>query len=513
IAQAIWSASGPVGYANNDMASRTVAWTLALGYDWMHDYLSESQKGAIRAAIRARTRPMFEDILPRLSNYPYDSHGNVTLGVVAAIGALMAGELPEADRWVKEAIAPAVVWTSPWGWQDGGFGNGTAQAFWDTGSNLVAWNILKNAAGVDLPKKEWIRNNARFMAYFVPPGTPAGNFGDGEELHMPELWARVAKALAQFAPTPIARWYARQLSREDDSRLEILLAPHVDLGPGPYPPDTPNAAFFPSVGWVAMHSNLADPLRTSVYFKSSAYGSYNHSHGDQNSFVVNHKGKRLAIASGYYDDYGSAHWNHWYKQTRASNAITFDGGLGQGFNEKRFSGEITRFESNASYDYAIGHAEKAYGEALSRAQRSIVYLHPNAILVYDSLASATARTWEWNIHAINRIDKISDKKIHIKNGAAQMCVELLASPEVAFSQIDLFTVAPAGANLPKQWHGTFASLAKSERAEFIALMRVGSDCSTDKGAPSARAAQSADGWQVTIDGATVSFTGESVSRR
>ncbi|HYE92976.1 MAG TPA: DUF4962 domain-containing protein, partial [Terriglobales bacterium] len=271
MAQASWNVDRTLSYKTNDMGSRNVAWTLALAYDWLHDYLGEAEKRTVREAVRVRTQPMFEDV-QRLAGYPYDSHGNVTLTIVAAIGVLMAGELPEADRWVKEAIPLAVVWTSPWGWSDGGFGNGTQQMFWDTGSNLPAWNVLRNAAGVDLSQKEWVRNHARFLAYFAPPGAPSGVFGDGHEMRLDEVGARVAKALALFAPTPMARWYASALRHEDDARVELLLAPRRDLGSATLPSGTPDAAYFPSVGWVAMHSSLADPRRTSVYFKSSPYG-------------------------------------------------------------------------------------------------------------------------------------------------------------------------------------------------------------------------------------------------
>jgi len=503
MAQALWSPSGATGYSANDMANRNVAWTLALGYDWTSDYLSEQQKAAIRAGIRTRTQAMYADILPKLTQYPYDSHGNLTLNIVAAIGALMAGEIPEADDWVKEALPAAVAWTSPWGWQDGGFANGTAQMFWDTGSNLVAWYVFRGAAGVDMAKKEWVRNHARFMAYFVPPGTPSNNFGDGQELNLEEVWSRIGKAFALFAPSPVSRWYARQMNKEDPARLELLLAPRVDPGAGNFPTDLPNSAAFPSVGWVAMHSSLADPDRASIYFKSSPYGSYNHSHSDQLGFVVNHRGRRLAIASGYYDDYGTRHWMHWYKQTRAANAITFDGGFGQGHHDKRFSGEITRFESNDTFDFAVGRAEKAYDGALTRAQRSIVYLRPNVVLVHDVVASAKPHTWEWNIHALNKITKISETRIAIKNGPAQMCVEMLSAPDVAFNQTDQFNFPPQSAKMPNQWHGVFATTAKSASAEFLVLMRIGSDC-TGKAAPTSVKKQG-NAWQVEVDGKSVTL--------
>ena len=482
LAQAAWSTTGPISFANNDMGSRTVAWTLALGYDWCNDYLSPVQKATILAAIRTRTGDMYNQYIAtnQITTYPYDSHGNLTLTITAAIATLMAGEIPEADAWVKGTVTMAIVWTSPWGANDGGFANGDAQGIWDLGSNLLAWYVLKNTAGADISKKEWIRNHGRFLAYFTPPGMSTGVFGDGQEYVMTEQYSRMTKSYANFAPNDLSRWQAAQLTGEDAGRLELLLSPRDNSGaPAAFPASTANSAFFASIGWEASHSSLADPARASLYFKSSAYGSYNHSHGDQNSFVVNYKGKRLAINSGYYDDYRTAHWTNWYKQTKSKNAITFDGGQGQGFNDKSYSGDVSRYAANGAWDMVSGNATPAYGGALSQAQRSMVYLRDsNTVIVYDVLGSATARTWEWNIHALNQITRISDTRIVLTNGDAQMCVEMLASPGVAFTQSNLFASAPSGANMPNQWHGTFASTAKSVSAEFVAVMRIGSDCTT-----------------------------------
>ena len=533
MAQAGWSTTGPISFANNDMGSRTVAWTLALGYDWANDYLSAAQKSAILAAIRARTNDMYDTYIAtnQITTYPYDSHGNLTLTITAAIATLMAGEIAEADTWARGTVAMAIVWTSPWGTNDGGFGNGSAQGVWDLGSNLLAWYVLRNTAGVDISRKEWIRNHGRFLTYFTPPGMATGVFGDGAEYVMTEQYARMTKSYANFAPTALGRWHAAQLAGEDAGRLELLLSPRDAGGAAAYPAGTENSAYLPSIGWSASHSNLADPARASVYFKSSAYGSYNHSHGDQNSFVVNFKGKRLAINSGYYDDYRTDHWTNWYKQTRSKNAITFDGGQGQGFNDKAFSGEVTRQSSTATYDVVSAQAAKAYGGALTNAQRTMVYLRDiNAVLVYDNLASATARTWEWNIHALNQISRLADTKVLLANGDAQMCVEMLASPGVTFGQSNQFTSAPSGSNMPNQWHGTFTSAAKTQAAEFVALMRIGSDCATlavTSGASAAvpgsgkrrqsggggpatgtSIAKIAGGWSVSVNGKTVILTGD-----
>ena len=509
LAQSAWSPLGSTAYKSNDMASRNVAWTLALTYDWMYEHLSAEERKQMLGAIRSRAQPMYEDLAKRMHGYPYDSHGNVNLTLLAAIAVLMAGDLPEADTWVREIVPLAIVWTSPWGGHDGGFGNGTQQLFWDTGSNLPAWYVLRNAAGVDLAKKEWVRNLPRFMAYFVPPGAPSGVFGDGHEMNLQEVWARVSKALARFAPSPLAHWYARSQRGEDPSRIELMMSPRVEGGGGGLPPGTPHGAVFPSVGWAAMHSRLDDPARTSVYFKSSPFGSYNHSHGDQNGFAIHARGERLLVPSGYYDGYRTPHWTEWYKQTRAANAITFDGGKGQGFNDKRFAGEIVRFETTPAFDYVIGRAEKAYDPALKLAQRTLVYLRPDTIIVHDRLASGTPRAWEWNIHALERMNRVNDRTVGVQRGAAKLCLEMLAGPETMFHQVNKF-VAPAQGNPPPkdQWHGVFNAMARSTDVEFVVLMRVNAEC---KAEPSAKATRAANGWQVEVDGKTVTLSGEAVS--
>src|SRR5258707_13812090 len=99
------------------MASRNVAWTLALGYDWTCDYLGPAQKKAILEAIRARTRDMYEQYVAtdKITRTPYDSHGNLTLTITAAIAALMAGGNPAADERKRGAHHSAVGVTSPRG--------------------------------------------------------------------------------------------------------------------------------------------------------------------------------------------------------------------------------------------------------------------------------------------------------------------------------------------------------------------------------------------------------------
>lgn len=501
---AAWDPFGSTSYAAVDQASREIAWTLALVYDWLYSRLDANERSLLRAPILARAGEMYNDLIAgraRIAVAPYDSHGNTTLTTLALICVLVAGDMPEAYEGLRQTLPLALHWTSPWGGEDGGYGNGTAYASWDTGGRLLQWYALRRAVGVDIAQKAWTRNFARFLTYFMPPGSPSGKFGDGAEMALnADFWSGLAKAYAAFAPGPLSRWYAAQLTGEDPSLLEQILAPLEASGPASLPAGTPDAAFFPSIGWAAMHSSLADPARTSVYFKSSPYASYNHSHADQNSFAIDAGGQALAIDSGYYDGYKTPHWWQWYKQTRAHNAVTFDGGQGQVVYEEanRYGpGALTRFENTVAYDIVQGDATAAYGGALTDARRALVYLRPDRILVYDRLASAAPRTWEWNLHAAQAMSVAADRNVRIDNGGESLCVDMLAGPELVFTQTDQWSAEPlAGA---RQWHGVFAAAQPSAAAEFIALLRVG--CT-----PAAASASKLNGvWTVTLGATTVTI--------
>jgi hypothetical protein len=525
---ASWDPNGSTAYTRPylNLAARVLTFTMVLGYDWLHPRLDAPAKQLLLSSISARLNQINADVIgerSRVAREPRDSHGQGTATMLGMMATLMVGDLPEAEGWMKKALPLAINLVTPWGGEDGGFANGSAYGLWYTGQFLPLWYVMRWATGIDFAQKAWVRNHAGFLAYFNPPGTPARLFGDGHEQAMlKEQSARFGKGYSYFAPSPLMRWYASRLSGEGATRMEYLLAPPADFsGSPPLPKGTPNALLLPSTGWVAMHSSLEDDDRVSVYFKSSPppYGAFNHQHADQNGFVINAGGERLAIESGYYDGWKTKHWWNWLHQTRAKNAITYDGGKGQIFFEetdykKMRYGRITKFSSSPQYDITTGDATQAYDGALKRALRSLVYLRPNLLVVHDKLASDTARRWEWNIHALKKISVLSDKKIRIENAGQSLCVEMLAAPPLKFSQTDAW-IAPepvkgdgktiSGAEPSKgaaQWHGRFSS-APLAATDFIALLDVGCN-----GTQATATRDDSGAWTVQVGGKIVKIAAD-----
>jgi hypothetical protein len=466
-----------------DLSARAIAWTLALGYDWFYHDWTPAERKMLRDAIDVRMEDFAAKLIrgPRpFINNPLVSHDNEVLGALAEIAILLIGDLPRAELWFDEFVPLYTRTLTPFGGDDGGYANGTAYALWDMGGySLRHWDSLRKVIGLDLTTKKWSQNFGRFIAYFLPPGAPVGVFGNGTEVPRPEVWGRYSKAYAMRVPSPLNQWYAKQWSGEDSSRLELLTAPLVNLEAS-LPANTPSSAVFPSIGWAALHSDLRDPRRTSLYFKSSPFGSVSHSHADQNSFILHARGRQLLVASGYYDFFGSAHHFGWTTRTVAHNALTVDDGIGQEDPARPWGsvarkGTITQFSTSAEVDVVAGDATAAYGGRLQVAARGIVYVRPDMFLVFDYAQSDVPRKWEWNLHALGPFVEVDDHTVRVQDADADACIHFASNGSISFEQKAGFVAPPvrtAQAPRPDQWHGRFVT-AKSRELRSVAVIRVG----------------------------------------
>ena len=549
---ATWDPRGAT--AVNYDESVYIAWVASLGYDWLAPALTQTEKEKILAMLATRIGDLHGWVVgsngwpygaiaapPPLWQSPLDPHRDIAAAIAAVASVLLVGDLPAARTWMNDLLPYSINALSPWGGEDGGYANGTPYAMWNVATVLSSWYVLRWSTCerpdncIDLAQKSWVRNFGKYLAYFSPPtfaadiathnarigdpGTPIGLFGDGFELaQLFELRSRLAKGYANFSPDPLACWYAGALVGEDYTRIEFLMSPpNTCSAQTTLPVSESNSLYLPATGWMAMHSDLANPERTSVYFKSSPrpFGAYNHQAADQNAFVINAGGMRLAIESGYYDGYNSNHWQYWLKRSRSKNAITFDGGQGQIAYEHQPApylpenlryGAITQQQSTTDYDIVTGDATDAYNGRLMRAKRSLVYLRADdAILVYENLASATPRTWEWNLHALDSITVIqANSRVQIARDGRMLCVDALAGPGGAFTQSNAWPAGASPAYGDSQWHGKFVSAQSSTATEFIALLRVG--CHQLQ----ASATRNDAGWNVRVGDKTITIDGSGI---
>ena len=155
------------------------------------------------------------------------------------------------------------------------------------------------------------------------------------------------------------------LDRTYPTACEFLVRNFIASVPSRCPPpkplsELPPQRYFRDVGWVSMHSALGRPDDDiHITFKSSPYGSFSHSHADQNAFILNAFGEGLAINSAYREFHRSPHHKEWTWQTKSKNALLIDG-VGQKAQDKKATGKITRFETAPRYVWTTGDATVAY---------------------------------------------------------------------------------------------------------------------------------------------------------
>jgi hypothetical protein len=468
------SPAGPTSYANQDQATRQIALSLAKAVDLLASDLDAGRKAKWLKVVSVRGGEMFKDLAAdggRLDQHPFDPHGNTLLAYMAVMSTLALGDVPEAQKWFDFAFRDYVAAPDPWSGQDGGYANGTAYAEYAAGYMLALWDPIRQATGVNMYAKPWTAGFMDFLIEFVPPGAPVHAFGDGSETK-PDF--RVLRAFANRVASPQAAWYAGKLTANEDA-LSVLEAPYpLPAAASRRKAKAPNAAGFRGIGWVAMHSDIGSGRDMSFYFKSSPYGSFNHSHGDQNGLLLTVAGQPLLVKAGWYDWYGSPQWTDWYRQTRSQNAITFDGGKGQqvsGYREQlQHNGSIVQFTPSPDYDYAEGDATPAYGGQLTQARRQVVYLHgANAVVVRDKLSARVPHTYEFNVHAPSVMKVESPSSVKIAAGGQSVCLR------------DLNGNAPfakwKGPNPKKgvtEDHGAFYLKADGGAvAEFLVLLDIG----------------------------------------
>jgi len=475
---ASWDPHGDSGIHGNHLVARDMLWGLAALYDALYKDLDGDERRRAVDSIIARAADVHSEFLAsgKMARQARNSHGWVAWAGAAAAIALVAGDDPRAEKLFLDLVPPFVTSISPWGGAPGGYGNGTGYGLWDVASLIAPFDIIGQAIGIDLYRKPWLAHVPRFFTYFLPPGAPEAPFGDAAEMPPDRNTAWTLRALSQRTNDPLVRWAAGQADPPAGGAMPLILSALRDpLEQPPLPPATPNSAYFEDVGWVAMHSALADRKRVSVYFKSSPYGSHNHSHADQNAIVVQAGGRALLKSSGYYDFYGSDHFKAWYQSTRASNAITFDGGKGQAQLDLNAKGRIVAFRSAPAYDVAVGDATQAYGGQLKQALRTVVYLRPDVVIVHDRLGSATARRWEWNVHADNRFEGDA-RAFRLESGPQSLCIDVLQAPPVRLDQQSGFQTPPRSsgknATYTDQYHASLVSTNPSNEAEFVVALRI-----------------------------------------
>jgi len=467
-----WDPKGSTGYRYNDEAGMPYNYYFSRTYTFVNDLLSEDEKNICWDVMKIRGEEMYQHLCPRHFWRPYGSHANRAWHFLGEVGVAFLGEVDGAEDWVWFATNVFFNVYPVWSDDDGGWHEGSS--YWASYIDRFTWwaDVMREAMGIDAYDKPFFSKAGYHTMYLMPPGKVGGGFGDG-------AWRRSASSnvslMSQFAAQAGNghwQWYIEEMggAREIGGYIGFIRGtlPKVEAKP---PDDLPSSRLFKGTGQAYLNSGITSADKSvQVVFKSSPFGTQSHGNEANNSFVLWAYGKQLLVRSGHYDSYGSAHHSKWVWSTRSVNNITVNG-LGQKKRAAQAQGNITAFKTTPSMDIVAGEAGMAYEQPLERFTRTIIFVKPELVVVYDRLEAKEPSTFEYWLHAINKIDVEDQHNVRVENDDVVCDIDFLTPSGLTFKQTNEYDPKPRPRFKMREWHLTAETADKNKRMEFVTVYR------------------------------------------
>lgn len=478
-----WDPSGTSSRSINDEVSMRLLYSMSRAYDWLHPVLSPKERALVQECIRERGNDVYRAMRRTgFENTLLDNHLVRTMGFLGQAAIAFMGDFPEAEIWFDYIVGLFLFKYPAFGGDEGGWSQGVS--YWQS---YISWvleflDALHTATGLNLAEKPFFRNTAYFKLYAHPPKSKFGAFGDHADGPPGQGAALVVGRFAQLHKDPALQWYVHEITGMGrvpalpmkDFRGYVWAPESVEAMISPEIPENfPQSRLFADVGWALMNIDMSDSKNNvHVKFKSSPYGSFNHSHAEQNSFMIEAYGSPLAISSGYYPWYGSPHHKTWTWESRSKNTILVDG-VGQGVQSINAKGDIRAASFGPQFDYVLGDATQAYQGRVKRFWRHLWFIKPGVIAIFDQLEAGRPATYDWLLHTQQEMEiDAHAQRVRVPADTAEMWTYFVTPKGLEISQTDQFTVLPEDRDAGKalQWHLTANSETADGVGRFFTIM-------------------------------------------
>jgi len=390
-----WDPEGASSPHANDLSAANILIGMCRLFDALYSDLTPADREMAMDAIEMRCKLFVEAGVVPFTLNPAQNHTFKKTEALGVGSIILLGHRERADYWFESVcnifayrILPAMGFEGE---------NQEGISYWRYGGQMIAdfADTLKAFCGIDLYEHPWLKNTVQFPIYCAPPGGYTIGFADqhyygNHYLRGPYLLYGADKYIEQLTQKtgfPFGAWY-----------LGKPVAGSVEQRP---PVDVQQSIYWKHIGWTLFNTclpngyeNVAIGLHAGKYFAG-------HQHADQNSFVINAYGDKLAIDGGYYDWYGSPHYTAYSKRTIAHNTVLVNGD-GQAWRKDGADGKIDTFYASIPYGYTVGDASDPdiYKDALRLFKRKLLFIKPNYIVIHDQLnATETPAQFGWMIHS------------------------------------------------------------------------------------------------------------------
>ncbi len=277
--------------------------SVAIGYDWLYDDLTEETRRIAREAIVEKgIKPSYNKdynwFVKGTNNWNQVCHAGMVFGALA-----IAEFHPELSADVIQRAIEFVPNSMQFYAPDGAYPEG--YMYWDYGTtfNVLLIDAIEKAFGDDfgLSRQEGFLETAAYLQNMIGPGMMVHNWGDSN------LEATISPALFWFARKtndPTLLWFQNKIIADKGKRFTgDRILPSLILWAGRTEVDSvspPSEKVWTGQGKSPvglMRTSWTDPEPVFVGFKAGS-ASVSHAHMDAGSFVIDAKGERWAMDFG-----------------------------------------------------------------------------------------------------------------------------------------------------------------------------------------------------------------------
>jgi hypothetical protein len=163
--------------------------------------------------------------------------------------------------------------------------------------------------------------------------------------------------------------------------------------------------------------------------------------------------------------------------TRSVNNITVNG-RGQLPHSSASKGRIRGFRTSETLDLVVGEAGEAYrarvddASLLDRFTRTIVFVKPDLVIVYDCLSAREESTFDYWLHATHPFQGDDPRKIHLTVDDVHCAVSMLKPDGLELRQTNEYDPNPRPRIQLREWHLTASTPRPTRRTEFVATYQA-----------------------------------------
>jgi len=422
-----------------DVAEMTNA--LAIGYDWLYQFLSDGDRARIRQAIVDKGLQPGLLIYNSGRGWPTVVHNwnQVCNGGMTAGALAVADREPELARQVidhaRRSIALAMASFAP----DGGWAEGPGYWNYATEYNVFFLCATESALGTDfgLKQRAGFPETGTFRMQSIGPMNRTFNYADAHD---------------SPGAAPQMFWFAKAFTRPDYADHEIRYIGeragifHLLWAPG-LPAfserSLPLDKYFRGIDVAFFRSAWNDKNAIFVGFKGGD-NKANHSHLDLGTFVLDALGERWALDLGS-DDYnlpgyfGKQRWNYYRLRTEGHNTLTIEGEN----QNPRARAHLLAYHSEPGRALAVAELTEAYAPHARRAWRGIALLDRRQVLVQDEVEADHPLDVIWNFHTSARID-IHGGRALLSSGSSRIELHIVSPQGAHFESISASPPPPQG---------------------------------------------------------------------